>query len=117
MPARQESRRRSVRHPVGVWRRSGEHLSHEPVIWFVIPERLPGPGVKMFQRGITDAVAAVPHQVAVPVTPVIYPGLALDQLVDQFVAFIRISAAHEGLKLIGSRDAPGQIEIDSPAEF
>src|SRR5262245_17240754 len=71
----------------------------------------------MLQRRIAYAVAAIAHQVAVPVTPLVYPALALDQFINQFVAFVRIGVSDEGFKLIGSRDAPGQVQVDAAAEF
>src|SRR5262249_10950719 len=54
---------------------------------------------------------------AVPVTPVIHPGLALNLLINQLVALVRIGAARECSELISRRDTPGQIEVDAAAEF
>src|SRR5215813_10143536 len=71
----------------------------------------------MLQRGIADSVAAIAYQVAVPVTPLVHPGLALDQFINQFVAFIRIGVSDESFELIGSRDAPRQVQVDAAAEF
>jgi hypothetical protein len=71
----------------------------------------------MLQRRIADAIAAIADEVAVPVTPVIHPGRALDQLINQLVALIWIRAADERFELFRSRDAPGEIEIDAAAEF
>ena len=56
---------------------------------------------KCFVRGVADAVGAVAEQVAVPVAPVIDPGRAVEQLVDQLVALVGCSAATKAMSCSG----------------
>src|SRR5262245_32809375 len=71
----------------------------------------------MLKCGVADAVAAGADEIAIPVSPVLYPGLALDQFVNQLVALVRIGAINESFETFRSRNAPRQVEVDAAAEF
>jgi hypothetical protein len=84
-----------VGHPDAVGGRDGEHLGDDLVVGAVFLEAVAEPGVEMFGGGLADAVGAVAEEIAVPVAPVIDPGLAVDQLIDQLGALIGSTALNE----------------------
>ncbi len=74
-------------------------------------------GGYMLHRRIADTVRGRPEEIAVKVAPVVHPGLRLEQSVNQPVSFVGSPIVNEGLELVGSRHASGEIEIDPAAEF